>query len=342
MKIIIFNFESNHNSQALGFAIDWINALSCHVQKVYVISLRCGDFSVNSNVEIFCIEQNLKNKIKTILSIIKTLYTIHRQDKINGYFVHMAHYFVPIIYPFALFFRQKIILWYAHKATPFSLRIANMLADKVLSSTTNGYNIKTSKLEIVGQGINTEKFFFKKNFSSKIRNIVVVGRISHVKNVDLIIKIFCDLQVEDVFLHIVGDAITQQDKYYFEAIRANIPKHLKERIVFRGAISFGVLPALYATMDLAVNLSDTGSLDKAILEPMAMGVPVITSNVSARALFGHLDKKGIYLVDKKEDFKDILKEVLQNIMMVDRTHLREEIMHNHSLDQLAQKIVRAF
>ncbi len=342
MKIIVFNFETNQNSQALGFAVDWINALSHYVEKLYVVSLRCGEFNVNSNVEVFCVEQNVKNKIQTVLSIVKVLYKIHRQDKISGYFVHMAHYFVPIIYPFACVFKQKIILWYAHQSTPLTLKIANILADKVLSSTPNGYNLPTNKLEIVGQGIDTEKFFFKELSYPKIKHLVVVGRISKVKNVDMIIRVFCELQVEGVFLHIVGDAITLKDKQYLKIIKENIPQNMKEKVLFKGALPFAELPSFYAMMDLAINLSDTGSLDKAILESMSMGIPILTSNLSAVALFDHLKNNGIFLVDKKEDFKKILHYILNHPISFDRVPLREEIISHHSLDKLAQKIIRAF
>ena len=36
------------------------NQIAKNVEKLYVISLRCGDYSVLNNVDVYCIEQNIK------------------------------------------------------------------------------------------------------------------------------------------------------------------------------------------------------------------------------------------------------------------------------------------
>jgi len=342
MNLILFNFESNKDSQALAFALDWVNEISKNVKKLYVISLRCGEFKVRDNVEVYCINQDKKNRLQTVFSIWKILFNIHKKDEIDGYFVHMAHYFVPIIYPFAKIYNQKIVLWYAHKSVPFSLKVSNLLIDKALASTKIGYQIKTNKLKIIGQGIDCEKFKLKTSFKSKISNIITVGRISKVKNTLLIVEAFLKLNRDDLKLYIVGDALGEEDKKYLSKIKNIIPANKKENIIFTGSISFDKLPGIYRKMDLAINISDTGSLDKAIIEPMAMGIPVITSNESAKELFYHLDNKGVFLLKDKQELFDVLKEVVSKPLDIERNLLREEIVKNHSLSNLAKKIVSEF
>ena len=95
-------------------------------------------------------------------------------------------------------------------------------------------------------------------------------------------------------------------------------------------------------MDLAINISDTGSLDKTIIEPMAMGIPVITSNDSAKEIFTHINEKGIYLLKDKNELKDVLQNLVKKDLDFDREGLREEIVQNHSLEKLAKKIVGFF
>lgn len=176
MNLIIFNYESNMDSR-FSFALDWINEISKNVSKVYVVSLRCGKYKVNDNVEIYCVGQDKKSRLQTILSIWKILDKIHKQDKnINGYFVHMAHYFVPLIYPFSVYFSQKIVLWYAHKSVPLSLQIANFFTDVAVASTSIGYQIKTDKLKIIGQGIDTTKrFLLKSLLMKKLKILYLLG-----------------------------------------------------------------------------------------------------------------------------------------------------------------------
>jgi len=343
MNLILFNFESDKNSQALAFALDWVNEIAKNIDKLYVISLRCGDYKVNSNIEIYCINQASKNKLQTTLSIWNVLKNIHKKDKnISGYFVHMAHYFVPIIYPFAKNYNQKLVLWYAHKSVPISLKIANFFIDRALASTSIGYQIDTKKLKLIGQGINTNKFIFKNDFKDKIKNIITVGRISKIKNIHLIVKDFLSLKRDDLYLYIVGDSLTHDDEFYLKDIKRLIPKQKEKNIIFTGSIPFDELPKLYSSMDLAINVSDTGSLDKTIIEAMAMGIAIVTSNDSAKELFNHLDDKGVYLLDDKSDLKSMLETLLDSENKFNRNSLRDEIVQNHSLDNLAKKIVSEF
>jgi len=343
MTLILFNFESNKNSQALAFALDWVDAIAKNIDKLYVVSLRCKDFQVANNVEVHCINQDKKNRIETIFSIWKTLYKIHKKDKnIDGYFVHMAHYFVPIIYPFAKYFNQKIVLWYAHKSTPFSLKIAGTLANKIFSISSKSMRLQTNKFEPIGHGIDTKnRFILKDNFRNKIKNIVTVGRISKVKNTHLIIEEFLKLNRDDLYLYVVGDTLTQDDKLYFDKIKNLIPKDKNKNIIFTGSISFENIINIYNNIDLAVNLGD-GALDKAIIEPMAMGIPVITSNDSAKEIFTHLDGSGVYLLNNKDELKNILEFLVDKELNFNKDTLRAEIVNNHSLNRLAKKIIDEF
>jgi glycosyltransferase involved in cell wall biosynthesis len=59
---------------------------------------------------------------------------------------------------------------------------------------------------------------------------------------------------------------------------------LADRVLFAGHVPMESLPELYRTAFAHVNLSRTGSLDKSILESLAAGCPVLTSNDAARDL----------------------------------------------------------
>ena len=344
MNLIVFNFESDKNSQVLAFALDWINEIAKNVNKIYVVSLRCGEFEVADNVEIHCINQNQKSRIQTVLSIWKVVAHIHKKDNnISGYFVHMAHYFVPIIYPFAKYYNTKTVLWYAHKSVPFSLKLAGLLSDKIFSISLASMRLKTNKFESIGHGIDTQnRFKLLEQFRNKIKNIVTVGRISESKNTKLIVDSFLNINRNDLYLYVVGDSVTIEDKEYLEKIKSHIPEEFKTNIIFTGSIPFTELPHTYKDMDLAINISDTGSLDKAIIEPMAMGIPTITSNDSAKELFGSLNEEGIFLLDEKNNLEKLLKRVINDNKNFNRTNLRNEVVEKHSLNKLAIKILHEF
>ena len=343
MRLVLFNFESNKSSQVLAFALNWINEISKNVDKLYVVSLRCGEYAVNCNVEVHCINQENKTRLKTVLSIWKLLKNLHLKDNnIDGYFIHMAHYFVPIVYPFALLNKQQIVMWKTHTSKSFLVRVSTLLSNTIFSASPSSFPINTPKLISIGHGIDaTNHFTFKRNCRGRLKNIVTVGRISRVKNTHLIVKSFLYLKRKDLFLYIVGDVLVESDNDYLVSIRSNIPKEFEQNIIFVGKVKFEKMPQLYRDMDLAVNLGD-GGLDKAILEPMAMGIPVITSNESAKELFKCLQNNGVYLLDHKNDLTDRLNEVVRNNINFSRIELREEIIKNHSLNKLAKRIVSEF
>jgi len=340
-NLIIFNYEMNQDSKALAFCIDWVNAIAKNFDKVFVITLRKGKFIVDSNVEVFSLDSDRTDRIIQILKLYKILFKLHKTHKIDGYFVHMAHKFVPFIYPFAKYYNQKIVLWYAHKSIPMSLKISEKLVDRIFSISFQSMRLQTDKFKPIGHGIDTaNRFILKDSFSKKIKNIITVGRISKVKNTDLIVKSFLSLNKDDIFLYIAGDVVSNEDKIYLQEIKKLIPKEKEKNIIFLGNVSFDELPKFMQKIDLAVNLGD-GALDKAILEPMAMGIPIITSNDSAKELFGYLDNKGVYLIDKN-NLEDKLKELVDNELKYNPKELREEVVKNHSLDRLAKIISKEF
>ena len=91
-----------------------------------------------------------------------------------------------------------------------------------------------------------------------------------------------------------------------------------------------------------MNLSGTGSVDKAVLEAMACGKTVLTSN---EAFVNILKNKGTELMVKPNSPDDLAERIaaLASLDVKTRTSieakLREEVVQNHNLDHLVQKII---
>ena len=69
---------------------------------------------------------------------------------------------------------------------------------------------------------------------------------------------------------------------------------VRDRIEIRDAVPPGEVPRLYEDVILHVSASDTGSMDKTVLESLAAGCPVLTTN---EAFSGLLDGAGRFLPD---------------------------------------------
>jgi len=232
-------------------------------------------------------------------------------------------------------------MWKAHKSVTFSVKLATLLADKIFSVSKQSFRVKTKKANFIGHGIDTKDRFKKQSHRDKIENIIVVGRVSSTKNILLLVRVFVKLleQFDFLKLYIVGDV--ENNSKYFEQVKSTIPDRVRKNVIFTGSIKFNTIVGIYKKMNLAVNLSDTGSLDKAIIEPMALGIPVITSNDTAHEIFKHLDNKGVFLVSK-EDLYNKFVDIVDNKYSIDRTLLRDEVVKNHSLENLARIITSEF
>jgi len=120
---------------------------------------------------------------------------------------------------------------------------------------------------------------------SKIKSnkfmIITAGRIAEVKNLHLLIET-ADILKNKNFnfeIKIAGAPILEADKIYFEKLKNLIKKkELENLIKFVGSISNNDIAEFYQSGDIFVNLSDTGSADKVVLEAMATGLNILTSN----------------------------------------------------------------
>jgi len=80
-------------------------------------------------------------------------------------------------------------------------------------------------------------------------------------------------------IRVAGAPILESDKIYFEKLKNLIKeKKLDDIVEFVGPIPNKYIAEFYQSGDLFINLSDTGSLDKAVLEAMACGLKILTSN----------------------------------------------------------------
>ena len=82
-------------------------------------------------------------------------------------------------------------------------------------------------------------------------------------------------------LRIVGPTLTRDDSVYAGELAETVQaRGLAPWVSFEGPRPMSALPAIYGSAFLHVNLSQTVSMDEAILESLACGCPTLTSNAS--------------------------------------------------------------
>jgi len=159
-----------------------------------------------------------------------------------------------------------------------------------------------------------------------------------VKNYEVLIEAAEILKNEnlDFEIKLAGRPMLEKDKVYFEELKKLIKeKNLEDKIIFIGSVPYKDIADFYRSGDLFVNLSETGSLDKAVLEAMSSGLPVLTSN---EAYFGMLEEKYLTKNDPKEIAEKIAYFIKNKINFA--PELRQIVVKNHSLQNLIDKITQ--
>lgn len=181
------------------------------------------------------------------------------------------------------------------------------------------------------------------NYSSRNTNVrlITVGRISPVKNYHILLEACArggQLWPFPWSLTIVGGPLRPGDDTYLAELKQQmLYMGLSDSVSFRGAFPYGDIPCLLREHDMFINLSQTGSLDKAVLEAMATGLTVLTSNEAYRRILPKpyflKDVDPVYIMER---ISALARELRPN------KKLRDIVLANHSLDLTIGRILRLF
>ena len=70
------------------------------------------------------------------------------------------------------------------------------------------------------------------------------------------------------------------------------------------------MPEIYKEADISINLTPTGGIDKAVLESMASGLLVLTSNEVFKKYFGVYNSQLIFEHNNSTDLADKIKHLI--------------------------------
>jgi len=334
MKLLIITQKVDENDQLLGFFIGWLSEFSKHFEVVNILCLEKGAYSLPSNVKVFSLGKDRgEEKVVQLFNFYKHIMTLDYDSVL----VHMNPIWMVLGGICWRIMGKKAALWYTHKAVTARLKVALLFSQIVFTASAESFRIKSPKVLVTGHGIDVESF--KPDGSKKINDgklrILSVGRIAPVKNYETLIyaaKILKDKSFNFEIV-IIGEPALSQDIDYANKLRRLIKDNgLGQYFVFLGKVDNRRLPEYYQSNDLFIHLSKTGSLDKTILEAMACGMQVLSSNDAARAFLG-VDK-----LFKEDDSKELSEKIL-SLPAVPANHSTVDyVLNNHSLSNLVNRV----
>jgi glycosyltransferase involved in cell wall biosynthesis len=290
LNVLLLNLAMDANHTALGFTTAWTNALARRAKHVSVITMMAGELSLEPNVTVRSLgKERGFTEPRRLLEFYRHVYTVLREREIDVCFAHMAPLFASLFAPVARAKRIPILLWYAHGATSRTMRLAHALADRAVTSTAAAFNVPSDKLFVIGQGIDIDQFRPPAETASAYENTVIsIGRLTRSKRIDEMLAALALVRAEhglDLRLELTGEPLTEADVDYVELLHGTAGElGVADAVTFAGRVPFPDIPARYHRGSVFVNLSETRSIDKAILESMASGCIPISRNESFREL----------------------------------------------------------
>ena len=145
-------------------------------------------------------------------------------------------------------------------------------------------------------------------------------------------------------MDIIGNA-SISDKEYFDIIKKDAKILVKNKKVnFLGSIPNHKVAEVYNKNKIVLNMTNSGSFDKTIIEAMACENVILISNNSFREL---IPKKYHNLLFFKEDNKnDLAKKIIKLLKLNEDEEvkigkeLRNKVVNYHSLKKLEVEVIK--
>lgn len=326
MKLLIVTQKVDQNDDILGFFLVWLREFARTCEEVTVICLEKGEYSLPGNVRVFSLgKEQGTSKVKYILNFYRDI--IRERENYDAVFVHMNPEYVVLGGLIWRLLGKKIGLWYTHKAIDLKLQIAEKFTNYIFTGAEESFLLKTNKVRVVGHGIDVDQYARRGTRKMEDFTILHVGRITSIKNIDILIEAihrFVMTAGVRVRVLLAGNPMTKEDFLYKEQVVELIKKHhLEDVVVFLGSIPNKDIAPLYQEADISLNLAPTGGIDKAVLESMASGVPVFCSNKAFVKYFGPYAEDLIFTERNPED---LARKIEKFIERTDKKEIEEYLL----------------
>lgn len=331
MKLLIVTQNVDRTDPIMGFFSSWVEAFAERTESVIVVGQKVGEYSFPRNVSVESLGKEIGKDIR--LQILRSYVLFWRYRKnYDAVFVHMTPIWIIIGAPLWFLLRKRMYLWYEIKRGSLKLNIALRLVRKVFAATEHGIPGSSRKLMIVGHGIDTDAFAFAKTYEKDL--VVAIGRMTRIKNYDVILRTFAELPVQ-ARLFIAGGTITKADKTEEKRIQDLAQKLAIDDRIEICWVAPDEIPSLLQRARLFLHASQ-GGLDKALLQAMSCGCPIVSTSNAAQDVLPQM-------CQSTEDSMAEKARVLFDSSSVDRQtialQLRSTIESKHSLPQCIDRLV---
>lgn len=341
-RLIFITQAFDEDDPVLAVAVAWVRALAAEspITSIHVIALRAGVYPSIPKVTMSVIRA--RTRIGTMIRFYCDL--IWRVRDTDAFFVHMGGPYPLWLLPFKLLFNIPIYQWKTHTHVGRMMKFYARFCDtKIFTATRQSFPYHLPHVRVLGHGIDTDLFRILP--SSPRFGIAIIGRVSPVKRIEIALMALaeCHRRGSNIFLDIYGPVFKGDHPYHAKLLAIARQSGLHAAVAWHGSVFQRDLPRTLASYRVVVSCND-GGLDKAVLEAMACGVPVITDNPCvAEILPAHLRAQ---CVVPRGDAPAYASAIMAIIAMDELTYrtlgeaLREVVVARHSLPNLMRSMMK--
>lgn len=351
MRLLWFNLATDADHPILGFTTSWIRAVAKRVELLHVVTMRAGRVEMPDNVYVYSIgKEKGYSEVRRTVEFYRYLFRILHREPVDVCFSHMIPIFTILAAPLLKLRNVPIVTWYAHPSLTWITKLSHHLSDRMVTSLPTAYPYRHDKLNVLGQGIDTELFTPDGSVGpDEVPIILCLGRLSPVKDHPTLLKAVALLRQrwkEPFQVVILGGPATPSDNEYVRCLHDDVKELALEEIVrFELALPLKQLPSWFQRCTVHVNLTPTGFGDKVAWEAMSCGRPSLVANRGFIPTLGvHADR----LLFSHGDSADLASRLYWILSLDERerasigAYLREQVVRNHSLERLVQNLIATF
>jgi len=344
LKVVFICQAADRDDPVQATTVRWIEALDRKrsVEQVAVLALRTGRHDLPSRIEVNRFGR--PGKLATLVAFYRLLWRAVRRHRPDFFFVHQTGPYPLLLLPFKLVWRTPIVQWVAHPAvagaTLFSARWCD---DLVVTSARAAVPTALPKVQVVGQGVDTE--FFRPRDEPRKGDLIAVCRIAPRKRVDQMIRAVASANREqgtDYLLNVYGPHLPGDRAYLVELERLLDELDARRWVAIHGPVRQEELPTLLNSHRACLNFSTT-AIDRSVVEAMACCLPVISTNDAILEIMPE-DLRPTLITDKEnlvaqsQAIHALLRQPDADIIWIGE-RLRDLVVREHNVNRLFDRIL---